>query len=1093
LKTTITRGPASRPSFATTIPAVLTVLVGVAVSDARAAVSIPAIFSDGMVLQQGEAAVWGFARPGESVVVEGSWGGRVETVGDERGRFMAMLPTGEPGGPHTVTVAGVNTIAIRDVLVGEVWLASGQSNMEQKIAPPSYQGVENWEAEVATAEFPSIRFFDVANAIAASPRSNVRGRWVEVSPETAGGLSAVAFFFARDLQQALDIPVGVITSDWGGTRVEAWMSPESLSRFSAYASELEYLAMITDPSRRAEASADLDAAWWNDLDARAPGGNAWKTAAVDASAWETMELPTTLAGEHGGFDGMLFFRRSVVLPEDWDPQAEAVLELGPIDDEDDSFVNGVAVGSTHGDGKWAQPRRYPIPPGTLRPGENLVAVRMVDNAGPGGINGDASQMRIVCGGRDVSLAGSWKVAKGLERAAFPPQRAAALGPNSVAALHQAMIHPIKAFTVAGYLWYQGESNRGNASAYTGLLQTMIEDWRGDHLDRPFLIVQIAPFAYGGDSGQTASLREAQRQASMATPNAGLAVTMDCGDPLDIHPARKQPVGARLARLAMVQRYGMDVVPSGPAFVEAVREGAGMRLRFDHAEGLFARNNEIRHVLLAGEDRRFHRALARIDGEDVVAMAPEVSEPVAVRYLWGPALEAELFNAEGLPASPFRSDDWDGPFGGVANPVGNEGEMERLRTREEGFVDLFDGESLDGWTVVNGATSTWRAEDGVILCSGFPTGVMRTDRTYENFVLELEYRHLVPGGNAGLFIWSDPIPARGVPFTRSVEVQVMDGREQQWFTSDGDIFPIHGAVMTPVNGRGGSRAFPLERRSNPAPMWNHYRLECLDGRVVASLNGRVVTEGYDASPRRGFICLESEGSPVEFREIRVRELPPADPPLPSALVADEDVRPWICMYNGVDLEGWKADERNARHWTVRDWVLAYDGGGGDLWSEREFGDFEMICDWRFPGQATPTRRPVIAPDGSQARAPDGTPLEVEVADAGDSGIYLRGSSKSQVNIWCWPVGSGEVHGYRTDPSMPVDVRAGVTPSEPADRPLGEWNRFHIVMKGDRLTVTLNGRTVVENAQLPGVAERGPIALQHHGDPIEFANIYVRELD
>jgi len=1093
LKTTITRGPASRPSFATTIPAVLTVLVGVAVSDARAAVSIPAIFSDGMVLQQGEAAVWGFARPGESVVVEGSWGGRVETVGDERGRFMAMLPTGEPGGPHTVTVAGVNTIAIRDVLVGEVWLASGQSNMEQKIAPPSYQGVENWEAEVATAEFPSIRFFDVANAIAASPRSNVRGRWVEVSPETAGGLSAVAFFFARDLQQALDIPVGVITSDWGGTRVEAWMSPESLSRFSAYASELEYLAMITDPSRRAEASADLDAAWWNDLDARAPGGNAWKTASVDASAWETMELPTTLAGEHGGFDGMLFFRRTVVLPEDWDPQAEAVLELGPIDDEDDSFVNGVAVGSTHGDGKWAQPRRYPIPPGTLRPGENLVAVRMVDNAGPGGINGDASQMRIVCGGRDVSLAGSWKVAKGLERAAFPPQRAAALGPNSVAALHQAMIHPIKAFTVAGYLWYQGESNRGNASAYTGLLQTMIEDWRGDHLDRPFLIVQIAPFAYGGDSGQTASLREAQRQASMATPNAGLAVTMDCGDPLDIHPARKQPVGARLARLAMVQRYGMDVVPSGPAFVEAVREGAGMRLRFDHAEGLFARNNEIRHVLLAGEDRRFHRALARIDGEDVVAMAPEVSEPVAVRYLWGPALEAELFNAEGLPASPFRSDDWDGPFGGVANPVGNEGEMERLRTREEGFVDLFDGESLDGWTVVNGATSTWRAEDGVILCSGFPTGVMRTDRTYENFVLELEYRHLVPGGNAGLFIWSDPIPARGVPFTRSVEVQVMDGREQQWFTSDGDIFPIHGAVMTPVNGRGGSRAFPLERRSNPAPMWNHYRLECLDGRVVASLNGRVVTEGYDASPRRGFICLESEGSPVEFREIRVRELPPADPPLPSALVADEDVRPWICMYNGVDLEGWKADERNARHWTVRDWVLAYDGGGGDLWSEREFGDFEMICDWRFPGQATPTRRPVIAPDGSQARAPDGTPLEVEVADAGDSGIYLRGSSKSQVNIWCWPVGSGEVHGYRTDPSMPVDVRAGVTPSEPADRPLGEWNRFHIVMKGDRLTVTLNGRTVVENAQLPGVAERGPIALQHHGDPIEFANIYVRELD
>ncbi|MFM1890412.1 MAG: hypothetical protein RLZZ565_1169, partial [Planctomycetota bacterium] len=395
--------------------------------------------------------------------------------------------------------------------------------------------------------------------------------------------------------------------------------------------------------------------------------------------------------------------------------------------------------------------------------------------------------------------------------------------------------------------------------------------------------------------------------------------------------------------------------------------------------------------------------------------------------------------------------------------------------------------------VNGAPSTWTVKDGVILCSGFPTGVLRTDRTYENFVLELEYRHLVPGGNAGLFVWSDPMPARGQPFTRSVEVQVMDGQEQDWFTSDGDVFPIHGARMTPVNGRGGDRAYPTERRSNPAPMWNHYRVECLDGRIAVALNGKVVTEGYDIAPRRGFICLESEGAPIEFRAIRLKELPPADPPIPASLVADEDARPWRCLYNGVDLSGWKQDPANAGRWKVQDWILSYDGKGTDLWSEDEFGDFEMICDWKFPGTPKPTKRPVIARDGSQATAPDGTPLEVEVPDAGDSGIYLRGSSKSQVNIWCWPVGSGEVYGYRTDGSMPAEVRAAVTPSEPADRPLGQWNRFHIVMKGDRLTVTLNGKTVIENAQLPGVAERGPIALQHHGDPIQFANIFVRELE
>ena len=277
------------------------------------------------------------------------------------------------------------------------------------------------------------------------------------------------------------------------------------------------------------------------------------------------------------------------------------------------------------------------------------------------------------------------------------------------------------------------------------------------------------------------------------------------------------------------------------------------------------------------------------------------------------------------------------------------------------------------------------------------------------------------------------------------------------------------------------------------MWNHYRVECIDGRIVVALNGKVVTEGYDIAPRRGFICLESEGSPIEFRAIRLKELPAADPPIPASLVADEDARPWTCLYNGVDLAGWRQDPANAGHWKVQDWILSYDGKGTDLWTEREFGDFEMICDWKFPGAPKPAKRPVIARDGSQATAPDGTPLEVEVPDAGDSGIYLRGSSKSQVNIWCWPVGSGEVYGYRTDGSMPPEVRAGVTPSEPADRPLGEWNRFHIVMKGDRLTVILNGKTVIENAQLPGVAERGPIALQHHGDPIQFANIYVRELE
>ena len=1079
------------------LAAAIVATVGVC-ENAGAEVQLPSILSDGMVLQQrSDAAIWGFARPGEAIRISGSWGGVVETQGDAMGRFIALLPTPEAGGPFTVTVAGENTIVLRDVLVGEVWIAAGQSNMEQRIAPPSFNGIDDWQQVVAEADHPQIRIFEVAQRIAAQPRSDAPGRWTAVTPQTAGAISAVAYFFARDLHEALEVPVGVVVAAWGGTRIESWMSPEALGGFPGTAATLEHLDALGDPLRRTAALAGIEEGWWAGLDDAAPGGRAWKDPGFDPAVvegWGSMDLPTTLSGELAAFDGVLWFRREIDLPPQW-PAGPAWLELGPIDDRDDAFVNGVLVGHTRGANQWNVPRRYEVPAGVLRPGRNTVAVRMIDDAGPGGINGRPEQMRLRSGDgeRELPLAGAWSYAVGPRIGALPARPGSGLDERTPTVLHHAMIHPIRHYTRAGHLWYQGESNRDNPEIYADLLEAMVAEWRDGDESTPVLVVQIAPYRYGGDQGGAARVREAQREAAARIPNAGLAVTMDLGNPIDVHPTRKAPVGERLALLALDLAYGADLVSSGPVFAGWQREGAGVRVRFDHAEGLSTKRGEIRHLFLAGVDRRWHRALAQIDGETVVAIAPEVPEPVAVRYLWGAALEAELFNAAGLPAGPFRSDDWEGPFGGTANPVGNEGEMRRLRTTEPGFRPLFNGEDLSGWVVVNGAPSTWQVHDGVIECSGFPTGVMRTDRVYENFILEIEYRHLVPGGNAGIFVWSDPLPARGQPFTRSVEVQVLDGLEGSWFTSDGDVFPIHGARMTPINGRGGDRAFPTERRANPAPMWNHYRIECVDGAITVSLNGRVVTRGLDAAPRRGYICLESEGSPIEFREIRIKELPPTVPPLADTLAATVDDRPWICLYNGVDLDGWKVDPENARHWRVQDWILSYDGKGGDLWTTEAFGDFEMIADWRFPGTPVQTMRPVIAADGRPATLPDGEPIMVEVPDAGDSGIYLRGNSKSQVNIWCWPVGSGEVWGYRTDPAMPPEVRAAVTPSEPADRPVGQWNRFHIVMRGDRLSVTLNGVLVIDEAPLPGVPPRGPIGLQHHGDPIQFANLFVRALE
>ncbi|MCA9215881.1 MAG: DUF1080 domain-containing protein [Planctomycetales bacterium] len=418
---------------------------------------------------------------------------------------------------------------------------------------------------------------------------------------------------------------------------------------------------------------------------------------------------------------------------------------------------------------------------------------------------------------------------------------------------------------------------------------------------------------------------------------------------------------------------------------------------------------------------------------------------------------------------------------------------QARAESEEFKPLFNGKNLDGWRNINCAPETWSVRDGMIYCTGAPIGELRTDRMYQNFVLELEWRHLKPKGNAGVFVWADAITAQGQPFHRGVEVQVLDGRESEYYTSDGDIFPIHGAVMTPENGRGGSRAFPTEKRSNPSPEWNHYRIECMDGSISLAVNGKVVTKGHDASPRKGYICLESEGSPVEFRNLRIKELPSSE--LSNDKIANVD-EGFESLYNGMDLRGWKTHEGLIEHWKPNDWRLEYDGNAtGDdknLWSEESFEDFELIVDWRWNGEyKETTKRPVVIADGTHEKNADGSEKTIDVPVA-DSGIYLRGSSKAQINIWQWPIGSGEIWGYRTDEDLSNEIRAAATPLSKADLPIGKWNRFHITMVGEHVTVKLNGKTVIERCHLPGIPASGPIALQHHGDPIEFANIYVKRL-
>jgi sialate O-acetylesterase len=1082
---------------------------------AHADVTLPALIGDGMVLQRNtRASVWGWAAPREEVRVSCAWDPRappveVKGTADEHGRWRVFLPTPDAGGPFTVTIAGRDSSrTLRDVMVGDVWICSGQSNMEWPLSAigPGSDTIPSAEKEIAAANHPAIRLFTVPNTMSAHERIDVDGaRWRVCAPATAQGFSAVGYFFGRELNERLRVPIGLIDADWGGTVVQAWMSAESLKPFDEFAGDLEYLATLRlDPAGREAKLKGQGGDWWSRLDAASRVDAGWAAPDFDDSAWPQTAVPATWTGDLGIFDGVAYFRRVIDVPEQLPSWAagECVLELGPIDDYDDTYINGVRVGFTHEDNQWSAPRRYVVPAGTLKRGLNVVAVRVLDTAGPGGINGSKDQLVLRAKGSDdmVPLAGQWRYRIGAKVSALPPRgETTRVNPNTPTILFNGMIRPLTPCTIRGVIWYQGESNRYDPAQYARLFPAMIRDWRrtwaadgnaesSGNADFPFYFVQIAPFRYAGDSGQTSLLREAQASA-LALPNTGMAVTLDLGEATDIHPKNKLDVGRRLARQALAGTYHVSgVEATGPIYASMAVDGSRARITFAHVTGgLVGRKGsgkDLDGFLIAGDDRQFHVAHAEIDGDLVVVTSPRVNAPTAVRYAWSQVPPASLFNAEGLPVPPFRTDDWQGPL----SPPEDLGRTEFL-TDDPAFTTLFNGTDLAGWVNVNCSPATWSVRNGRIFCTGTPTGVLRSDRMYENFVLELEWRHLAPGGNSGLFVWSDALTARGQPFTRSVEVQVMDGQEGNGYTSDGDIFPIHGARMTPENGRGGDRAFPVERRARFSPEWNHYRVECVNGAVSLAINGKMVTRGREVSPRKGYLCLESEGSPIEFRNLRIKELPASSSLTPEMTASPDEG--FVSILTG-DLAGWKMTKENEGHWRVDDWTINFDGQGTDLWSEKSYKDFVLIADWRWSGPAHDADLPIILPTGEYQLGPDGKQATARVKEAGDSGIYLRGSSKSQVNMWCWPIGSGEVYGYRTDASMPAEVKAGVTPKVAADAPLGQWNRFVITMKGDRLTVVLNGKTVIEDARLPGVPEEGPIALQAHGSPVQFGNLYIKEL-
>jgi sialate O-acetylesterase len=603
--------------------------------------------------------VWGDASPGESVTVEIA-GQSVSATASADGRWMVHMAPMEAGGPHTLSISGKNKLVLTDILVGEVWVCGGQSNMERQLGPrPGQPPIAGWEQEVAEAKHPTIRQFAVAQKLALVPQRTVVGSWSVCSPDTVQDFTAVGYFFGRDLERTRRVPVGLISSSWGGTAAEAWTSEATLRTLPDFAEPLvEVKRLLTDPEGARRENRARQNAWYAANDPGSADNPPWSAADLDTSSWKPMTLPANWeSAGHPDFDGVFWFRRTFDLPEDWNG-ADAELHLGAIDDVDSTWVNGRPVGDSIG---WDKPRVYRVPAGLLKRGRNGVTVRVLDTGAGGGLWGGDDEMRLsfkTAGGTNaLSLAGPWLCRPGasLKDASAPPADFSE-SPSAPTVLWNGMIAPLLPYAMRGVIWYQGESNVGRERQYRTLFPAMIADWRrawGEG-DFPFLFVQIAPF-----SGTSPEIREAQLLTWQHTTNTAMAVTMDCGDANDIHPANKRPVGARLALAARALAYDEKVEYSGPVFESMKVKGGKAVLRFTHlGGGLVSTHGALKGFTVAGEDKVFRPAKATIRGDTILVSVKGVVRPVAVRYGWASVPEGNLFNREGLPASPFRTDvDW----------------------------------------------------------------------------------------------------------------------------------------------------------------------------------------------------------------------------------------------------------------------------------------------------------------------------------------------------------------------------------------------------------------------------------------------------
>ena len=623
------------------------------------------LFSDHTILQRDAAVpIWGWTKPKAKVTVNFS-GQSKSTIAEADGRWTVNLkPMRASDEPRKLTVSSTTgqTLTINDVLVGDVWLCSGQSNMEMGI------GLCNASNDVATANFPNIRLLTVPKRALAVPAETLQCAWLRCSPETVsqggwGGFSATAFFFGRELHRELKIPIGLLHSSWGGTVAEAWTSHGALTALDDFTNALAWihrLALTNDDSKYVEAYDD----WFQKKDVGTQKG--WNHLETPNAGWQNVSGALTFEQNGlGKFDGVVWFRREFAVSENWIGK-NLQLQLGRIDDYDTTYVNGAKIGQTH---RVEQPRSYAIPAALLKPGKNVLTVRVLDTGGDGGLM--EREPRITPKDdlqvEPQSLAKGWQIRTSttLRELSLPLLAPNSSNPNVPTFLYNGMISPLLPFAIKGAIWYQGENNTGRAIQYRRLLPTMIEDWRARFGmgNFPFYIVQIAAFRPGAAEPRDdawSELREAQAFTARDVANSGLAVTIDVGDAHDVHPKDKHSVGHRLALNALAQTYGRKIDFSGPWYRSMKRTSKGIRLEFNHVGGgLIAKDGPLSGFAIAGADQKFVWANAAIDGKSVIVSSSSVPNPVAVRYAWDSTPKCNLYNAAGLPAVPFRTDKWPG--------------------------------------------------------------------------------------------------------------------------------------------------------------------------------------------------------------------------------------------------------------------------------------------------------------------------------------------------------------------------------------------------------------------------------------------------